>query len=812
MRSDRWVWPERSRLLPAAGDPGQDSSAAEAHLFSHPASRIAWRHPALAVVLGLSTLLNVIGLSQEGYANTYYAAAVRSMLMNWHNFFFVSFDPGGFVAVDKPPLGLWLQVASAKIFGFSGVSVLLPQAVAGILAVALLYRLVARVFGPGAGLLAALALAITPISVVDDRNNTSDSVLILVLLLAAWAVTQAIETRRLRWFVLSAVFIGLGFNIKGFESYLVLPALFLAYVLGVPQRWFTRLWHVLLAGVTTLVVSFAWIITVDLTPASQRPYVSDSGTNSELSLALGYNGLGRLATGLVSRLSSIPFLHVSIDFTIVPGISTEIGNPSLLRLLEPQIGGQASWLLPVAIVGLFLALFRIRPVFPLQREHVALGLWGGWLVVAGAFFTVARFYHLYYLNLLAPAVSALAGIGIMALWNDYRESLAIGKPPWWKGWLLPLSILTTAFIQAHLLSGYTAWNSWLAPTVVGVSVVVAALLAAGRLGIRVSLAPGQILGINRRAALVFAAAGTVALVSTPVVFAADSVASGNGGAWLPQAGPTVGFGGGGFRGGGRFAGRPGGFGSSAVPGSSPSFGSGGGQPPSGGFAGGKGGFGFRGGGFGGGGALTFAGDQVPVLGTKLLRYLETHRGAARYLVATPTSSYASLFILDTGQPVMALGGYQGWDKILTRPQLAQMVKSGVVRFFLLSGSAGGFGGRFGSGGFPGGVDANLNAVNDGLFSWVESNCSAVPASRYETTSNRERNDVRRLWFRRSRPAIAGTWSVVRLCRDGQGWIAAPGTQALLDRVTSSCRVEIVQGVGILAQSAGTVHCFVGGLQ
>src|SRR5712691_3856595 len=158
-----------------------------------------WQRLGLGGILLISIFMNFFQLGQNGFANLYYAAAIRSMLDNLHNFFFVSFDPGGFVTVDKPPLGFWLQAASAKIFGFTPFSIFLPQALAGVLSVLLLYHLVQRHFGVVAGLLAALALAISPISVLTNRNNTIDSTLVLVMLLGAWAVLRAAETGKLRW-------------------------------------------------------------------------------------------------------------------------------------------------------------------------------------------------------------------------------------------------------------------------------------------------------------------------------------------------------------------------------------------------------------------------------------------------------------------------------------------------------------------------------------------------------------------------------------------------------------------------------------
>ena len=194
--------------------------------------KVAWQWPALALIGALSAFLNFYQLDRVGYANTYYAAAVRSMMQNWHAFFFNSFDSGGFVTIDKPPLGFWFQVLSAKLFGYSAVSLLLPEALAGVLSVLVLYFLVRRWFGAPAGLLAALVLAVTPVAVVDNRNNIIDSMLTLFLLLGAWALMHAVETGRLRWLLLSAAIVGLGFNIKMLEAYLVVPALALTYLLA----------------------------------------------------------------------------------------------------------------------------------------------------------------------------------------------------------------------------------------------------------------------------------------------------------------------------------------------------------------------------------------------------------------------------------------------------------------------------------------------------------------------------------------------------------------------------------------------------
>src|SRR2546430_12597024 len=253
----------------------------------------AWHQLALVGITLISVFMNFFQLGKNGFGS-YYPPAVRSMMDNWHNFFFASYDPGGFVTVDKPPVGFWFQVASAKLFGFTPFSILLPQALAGVLSVILLYYLVRRHFVVTAALLTALALALLPISIVTNRNITIDSTLALTLLIGAWAVMRAAETGRLRWLLLSAAIVGIGFNVKMLEAYLVVPAYGLLYLLAAPISLWKRMGQLALAVVVLLAISLSWALVVDLTPASLRPYVGSSQNNSEISLALGYNGINRL--------------------------------------------------------------------------------------------------------------------------------------------------------------------------------------------------------------------------------------------------------------------------------------------------------------------------------------------------------------------------------------------------------------------------------------------------------------------------------------------------------------------------------------
>src|SRR5215212_3167568 len=443
------------------------------------ASNPPWPGLALAAILVLSAFLNLYGLTSEGYPNSYYAAAVKNMLTSWHNFFFVSFD-AGFVSVDKPPLGLWIQAASAWIFGFNALTLVLPEAIAGVLSVAVLYHLVRRTFGPLAGLFSALALAVTPIIIVTSRSNTMDMIVVLFVLLAAWAFIVAAERGSLSLLLLGAALVGLGFNTKTLQAFLVLPAFYLLYLLAARASWRRRFTHVGVATVVLLAVSLSWALAVDLTPSDQRPYVGGSEGDSALNLAFGYNGLERLV-GREGPPGGPPGggpgdgkdAEKSSDTKGEdqggapkggpgggggPGGVGENGEPGPLRLLNQQLAAQMGWLLPLAMVGLVAAGWQRRPRLPLGSRQPALVMWGTWLVTAVASFSVSGYGHRHYLVMLAPAVAALAGIGAVALWKDYRNR-------GWRGWLLPLMLVGTAAVQAYILYDYAVWRAWLIPAV-----------------------------------------------------------------------------------------------------------------------------------------------------------------------------------------------------------------------------------------------------------------------------------------------------------------------------------------------------------
>ena len=381
----------------------------------------------LVGVVSASAVLNTVRLSQNGYANVFYSAGVKSMLRSWHNFVFVSFDPGGLVTVDKPPLALWVQAASAKLFGFSPLSLLLPEALLGAVAVGLLYLILEPRIGTPAAFAGALAMAVFPSFVAVSRENGVDTVLILLLVLACGAALRACDTGRLRALVWSGALVGLAFNTKTLAAYLAVPGIAAGYLVCAPVSLRRRIAHVAVAGVAMLAVSFAWIAFVELTPASKRPYVGSSTNNTELGLTFQYNGVGRVEgqAGGPGRVATLPGAYVPAARQLEaaaaaaaahPSAASEQtsggntarvpkptlkpietsgrernpipfgGSPSITRLFGRGLGDQGGWLLPFAFLGALalalLALLERPPEARFDRPRLAVALvLGGWFLV-----------------------------------------------------------------------------------------------------------------------------------------------------------------------------------------------------------------------------------------------------------------------------------------------------------------------------------------------------------------------------------------------------------------------------------------------
>jgi 4-amino-4-deoxy-L-arabinose transferase-like glycosyltransferase len=634
--------------------------------------------PELALLLAVAAVLNLWALSRNGLANDYYAAAARSMASSWHDFLYGSLDAAGLQTVDKPPMALWVQALSVRTFGFSSLSLLVPQALMGIASAALAYDLTRRRFGRAAGFAAGLALVLTPTFVAVSRHNNPDALLVLCATAALWAIVRALEDGRTRWLVLSGVCVGLGFETKMAAALLVVPGLVAAYLWVAPRGRWAAVRQLAAGGAATVAVGGAWPLLVTLTPASDRPWISGTDDNSVLSLILGYNGLGRL-DGQAGAPSAMGGGGGG------GGGGLFGGDPGVLRLLNASLGGQGGWLLGFAVAaGLaLLAATRLRRLDPRTGWLIAVG--GAFVVIAVAFSAASGIFHPYYVSLLAPFAAALVGAGVAQLVAGDLVARVAG----------PLLVAAGVVVELVLL-GEEDVLAWLAP-----------VLVVG--GVAAALALGTSIARRWRAIVVAAALGLLALA--PTTWAVQTLGHATNGTF-PMGGPSSvtamggpGGGGAGGRGRGGMGGPPaaqgggvgglfgGGSGSTGGTGSgSASAAPGGGSAPSGSASGG----GFAGPGATGSGATgSGRGSTAPGAGgafggssqelTQALSYIKAHGGGT---LAVSSQSTAAAAILDADADVAGIGGFSGSETQVSVSWLAQAVRDGRVRWVLADSTGG----------------------------------------------------------------------------------------------------------------------------
>jgi 4-amino-4-deoxy-L-arabinose transferase-like glycosyltransferase len=331
-------------------------------LWRGPARDPAWARPALFGLLAVTGVLYLFNLSRNAYANDFYAAAVQAGTRSWKAFFFGSFDSSNFITVDKTPASLWVDEIAARVFGFSSWTLLVPQAIEGVLTVWILYLAVRRWFGPGAGLVAGLACALTPVAALIFRFNNPDALLTLLMTASGYSVQRAVERKSgaLRWLLLAGLLLGFGFLAKMLQACLVLPGFALAYLVAGQARLPRRIWHVLASGLAMIAGAGWWVAIAQLWPAASRPYFGGSTNNNILELALGYNGLGRLDG---TETGSIGFNSSSVGgFGGGGGGGAGFGGQTgIFRLFQSEFGGQVSWLIPAALISLAALLWVARP-------------------------------------------------------------------------------------------------------------------------------------------------------------------------------------------------------------------------------------------------------------------------------------------------------------------------------------------------------------------------------------------------------------------------------------------------------------------
>ena len=655
-----------------------------------------WVRPTLLALLAFTALGYLWALGDSGWANSFYSAAVQAGTKSWKAFFFGSSDASNFITVDKPPASLWVMELSARLFGVNSWSILVPQALEGVATVGVLYATVRRWFSPAAALLAGAVMAMTPVAVLMFRFNNPDALLVLLLTVAAYATVRALERAQTSWLVVAMACIGTGFITKMLQAFVIVPVIGLVYLLFAPTPLGRRIRQLLLAAVALVVSAGWWVAAVALTPASSRPYIGGSQDNNIFNLIFGYNGFGRLSGNEAGSVGG------------AGAAGSRWGATGWSRLFGSDMGGQISWLLPPALVllgaGLWITLRSSRT----DRTRAALVLWGGWLLLTGAVFSFAAgIIHPYYTVALAPAIAALIGIGSVLLWQR-RSQL-------WVRIVLGATLALTGVWAYALLDRTPHWLP-------GLRVV--ALVACAGTGLVIAVVPR----LRGRVAAAVVVVGLLAASLGPAAYAVDTIVTPQSGA-IPAAGPaTAGaFGGPGGTGGpGGFTGRPGaggapgGFGGTGPGAAGGRFA--GGAPPgaAGRFGRGFGGARFGGGGApgapgGGGGALGILNASTP--GAALVTALEKSADQYTWVAATVSSNNASGYQLATGDPVMAIGGFNGTDPAPTLAQFEQYVQQGKIHYFIAGGRGGG-----------GGTGSSTATAASQITSWVESHFTAQTVS------------------------------------------------------------------------------------
>ena len=582
----------------------------------------------LPVLLALTGALYLFGALHNGMANSYYAAAVQAASQDWTAWLFGSLDAANYVSVDKPPLATMVMGLSARLFGFSSFSMLLPSVLAGVGSMWLVYAAVKRQFGFTSAVIAGATLMLTA---------------------SGYAFLRSLEGKRpLLWLGLAGLFTGLAFNTKMLQGLMVLPAMVLVYLVFAKPPIITRFLHMMFAGVITTMSTLWWSVLVWLTPAGNRPWVGSTNDNNIWSLIFGYNGFGRLlggrgggggtppsggvdgatvlqATGSTTQTMAdgagmIPGGGGGSGGGHGPGGAGFGGQTGIFRIFNNDFGPNIAWLLVLALAGGGLLLWILRKTPRTNRGRVAVIFWMLWLLIHIVIFSMTSgVIHPYYVVVMAPAVAALVGISLPFLWGAYTR-----RKPY--AWLLPVLVGVTAATTVIIL-GYAGTMTWLIW-------IVGLLGLIGMIGLLVNLyTPRRWL---QNSAIITALA---ACTFAPTVYTLATVNVAHTGS-IPTAGPSA----------------------TAMQGSN---------------------------------------NETSQADSQLVQYLVEHQNGATWLVAVASANESAAIQLTSGQPVMAVGGFNGSDTPLTLEQFKQLVKAGKVKYYAIS--------SHGHGGGPGGGNSEITA-------------------------------------------------------------------------------------------------------
>ncbi|MFF3572013.1 ArnT family glycosyltransferase [Nocardia jiangxiensis] len=480
-----------------------------------------WERIALVVLLLGTAAAYLWNITVNGMGNNFYAASAWAGSRSWKALLFGSLDPGNFITVDKPPVSQWVMGLSGQLFGFSSASMLIPEALMAVAAVALTYGAITRATDSrGAGLLAGAMLAVTPVVAMMFRFNNPDAAMVLLMTAAAYCTIRSLRWASMRWLMLAGVALGFAFLAKMLEGLMVLPALGLAYLVVAPTGLGRRIGH-LLAAAVALVVSSGWYVLLTiLWPADSRPYLAGSTNDTFMDLVLGYNGFARYLgkNHMGRKMLEMP---AGYEFPHFHGGGPFGGGNGVERLFTGEIGFEISWLLPAAILAFVLVLISRGRAPRTDLVRGAALTFGLWLLIDGAAFAgMQGGMHAYYTLAIAPAIAGTVALGVLEMWR--RRNSVLGRSG------SAALILAGGVWGFVLLQRNSDWQPWLRWTILVVTILAAA-------GLALTAVPALSRRTHRRATAVLVAVGMIAALGGSTAYAA---------ATLPQAhtggGPSVG--------------------------------------------------------------------------------------------------------------------------------------------------------------------------------------------------------------------------------------------------------------------------------
>jgi 4-amino-4-deoxy-L-arabinose transferase-like glycosyltransferase len=623
---------------------------------------------AISAILLLTTVLYWIGASKNGYGNSFYAAAVQAGTHSWKAFFFGSLDASNFITVDKPPFSLWMMEISTRIFGFHSWSMMLPEVLAGVATVYLVYASVRRWFDSKSALIAAAVMALSPVAVLMFGFNNPDAILTLLLTASVYTTIRAFENKRpVFWLSMTGILTGCAFNTKMLQGLIVVPIIALVYLIFASPKFWTRFKHLLLAAVPLLIAALWWPMIVSITPANDRPYVGSSTNDSIWNLIVGYNGLGRLdgtSTGMGGGKHQMgkrafAFNHRGTNGSNLPSFAANSnriagggmptgrggggfgggiggsgfgGSTGVLRMFNTSFGPNIGWLIPASAVAAITVFWQRRKKIRADKVRIAFMLWGGYLALHYIVFSkVSGVIHPYYPVVMTPAVAALIGMGAPILVRTYKRG---GN----QALALPFAVALTG-VTASIILGYeSSFMPWLRWSVLIFSLISALLL------ITHLLYPLKQQTI--KLALILAA---LSCFSAPVVYSIDTATLVHTGS-IPSAGPA----------------------DTGMAGSN---------------------------------------NESSSAESSLVSYLLKHQDGSKWIVAVNSANTSAAIQISTGQPVMAIGGFNGSDNAISLANFKKLVVEGKVRYYAISSGGMGIGG---------GGQGNSQILN-----WVKSSATKV---------------------------------------------------------------------------------------